>query len=171
MTNENGTAEFRMDRRRGNPFRETAMKWMGWGIALICLFGFVAVKEGGANRLRAAEADLETSLAETRLQADELIGQARKSCEEQQAFLAKLQEKYAETLALREECRAQEDYLKEAILRLVAETERLRQLAGESALASNEEREEIEERISQAERNAATWEQMIRMASEPGKAL
>lgn len=150
------------------------MKWMGWGIALLCLFGLVAVKEWDTSRRRAAEANLEASLAEARQEADERIGQARKDGEEQQAFLAKLQEKCAETLALREEYRDQEVNLKETIARLTAETERLRPLAGESTVLPDGEREELrelEERINQAERNAATWERMIRMVSEPGNAL
>ncbi|MDX9979197.1 MAG: hypothetical protein RBU25_04020 [Lentisphaeria bacterium] len=147
------------------------MKWMGWGIALLCLCGLAAVKAWDANRLRAVAADLEANLAETRQEAEERIGQARKTGEEQPAFLAKLQEKYAETLALREEYRDQEVYLKETILHLVAETERLRQLAGAFANPPGGEREELEERISQAERNAAIGERMIRMVSEPEKAL
>ncbi len=150
------------------------MKWMGWAIALLCLFGFVALEEWGATRFRAAEADLEASLAEARQEAEARIGQARKTREEQQAVLAKLQEKCAEAQALREEHSHQADNLKETVAHLTAETERLRLPVGESVAVSSEEHDElreIEERISQAERDSATWERMIRMVSEPGKAL
>jgi len=147
------------------------MKWLGWIIALFCLVGFIAVREQDAGKLREAREELESGVAEVRRQADEQIAKAQAGFEERSASLAKIRPIVADLQAQRDERKAQEEELKQSIDRLTAAIERLRETEAESADAPSDNREELaelQERISQAERIAALWRQMLRMVSQPG---
>ena len=148
------------------------MKWIGWVVAVIVAIVLAASRHQGARSRRAAEVKINESLDELQTKADAQVAGYEAGLVERRKSLTKLRTETAALQTQRDELETRKQELTRKIKTLTEESERLRTTRDSMQGSSTEDREarqELQERIGQADRRVGLWKKMIEMVQLPGE--
>ena len=148
------------------------MKWIGWVVTVIVAIVLVASRQHGARSLRAAEVGIDEAMDELQTKADAKVAVYEAGLVERRKSLTKLRAETAELQTHKDKLAAHKQELTGKIKTLTEESERLRASRDSMQGSSTEDREarqELQERISQADRRVGLWKKMIEMVRLPGE--